>query len=369
MATRWSREDDATLRRLYAAGWGLDDIATVLGRSADAVTYRRRELGVPARRPHRRVWTARHDALIRGAAAAGVSAAELARRIGLPVEAVRHRRGQLGLARPPARRYDAREDEVIEVGLGGGRTLEHVAELLGRPVEGVRHRAARLGLLSARQQPRWSGEDDDLLREGYASAIGCDAIARDLLPQRTPEAVATRARKLGLTSLGRRWTADDDERLRALADHRATLPQAAARLVRTPEAVRARARTLGVWLPAAHAVNAGTLWRPEEDEVLREWAALDDGRLGTMLGRSDRAVAMRRRALGLPRTRSPHHPLPATGRLTPGEQRLIAREARGASRQRLRALARRLGRRLEDIEALTGSAPAGEPAQSVERAV
>jgi hypothetical protein len=174
--------------------------------------------------------------------------------------------------------------------------------------------------------------------------LSCREIAREL-PERTPAAVAARARKLGLATHGRLWTPADDERLRVLAA-RHRLDELARRLGRTPDAVRQRAARLGLALREEHRLpRGGAPWTAAEDDLLRLHAGLNPAVLGQLLGRSDRAVTIRLSKLGLRtgRERSPHHAVPRLGDLTPGERALLARELRAGNPRRLRTVAGRLG--------------------------
>ena len=185
--------------------------------------------------------------------------------------------------------------------------------------------------------------EDATLRDGYADGLTCRRIA-DGLADRTPTAVAARARKLGLTTYARTWTALDDRRLRRLTPLRSPA-EIAQVLGRTPQAVRRRARKLGLASgPAPRPPRAGARWNAEEDRLLRLHAGMSPGVLALRLGRSDQGVEARLRELGLRdgRRRSPHHPAPTDGGLTAGERRLIERELPHATRSGLLGLAHRL---------------------------
>jgi len=158
--------------------------------------------------------------------------------------------------------------------------------------------------------------------------------------------VAARARKVGLATFARSWSATDDGRLRRLATLRspAEIGQV---LGRSPEAVRRRARTLGLASgPAPRPPRAGARWSREEDALLRLHAGMNPGALALRLGRSDQAVVTRLRQLGLRegRARSPHHPAPTDDGLTAGEWRLIDRELGRATGRGMVALSHRLER-------------------------
>ena len=129
-----------------------------------------------------------------------------------------------------------------------------------------------------------------MLRDGYTSALPCAEIAGQL-PQRTATSVTARARKLGLISYARHWSTDDDQRLMRLTARGSTIRDVAQRLGRTPEAIRTRAARLGIEPPApAPAPRQGRRWTRQEDELLRLHHALNPARLAELLGRSDVAV-------------------------------------------------------------------------------
>lgn len=208
---------------------------------------------------------------------------------------------------------------------------------------------ASSGLHRPAPRRRWSASEDAIVRDGYANGLSCDEVAA-ALAQRTPTAVAARARRLGLATYARRWTVEDDIRLRRILP-RCSVDHAARLLSRTPEGVRRRARRLGLASPRPPEVtHAGARWTPDEDGLLRLHAALNPAVLGTLLGRSDHAVVRRLRRLGLRagRFRSPHHPSSSNGGLTPGQRALVEREFRDKGGRAVLSLEARLQRPLGD---------------------
>jgi hypothetical protein len=309
---RWSRHEDQRLRRLYAAGAPLAEIAEELGRSQDAVNARRAALGLTPRR-QRVEWSALADVLLREATLVGVPATELARRLHRPAEQVRSRRRTLGLQRPAARRFTADEDEALRAAWTSGQSLDALALRLSRDREALLQRARRLGLHRPVPRERWTSAEDATLRDGYTDGLTCDEIAR-ALGRRTPGAVAARAAKLGVATYARRWSAADDRRLARMLSLVA-IDDAARSLGRTPEAIRRRARTLGLAVNGPpHRPRSRSRWTAADDAFLRLHAALNPAMLAAQLGRSDHAVVARLRRLGLRegRRRSPHHPRPAS---------------------------------------------------------
>jgi hypothetical protein len=341
MARRWTRREDVVLARFYRDGVAVREIAETLRRSEDAVNARRRCLAVPARRA--RSWTAREDALLVGATRSGLSAAVVAELLGRGVGEVRWRRRALGLLRPGARPYTGQEDAALRAALREGTDLGQLAQRLRRSASGLRLRAAKLGLHRPTPRRRWSASEDAAIRDGYDSGLRCEEIARELLG-RTPDAVAARARRLGLATHARRWTAAEDNRLRRLAPRR-SIQELAVLLGRTPDALRQRAHKLQVaLLENATPPRSGAPWTVADDELLHLHAGLNPAALARLLGRSDRAITIRLVKLGLRsrRERSPHHRTPRLGGLTPGEQAVLERELSGRNPRRVLMIARRL---------------------------
>ena len=336
---------------MYRAGAPLRAIAQEIGRSEEALTARRRALRLPARRPPR-PWSELEDTLLRLAGERAIPATELAPRLRRPVESIRARRRQLRLARPASPRYTDRDDAILRERWSSGGNIEALAVELGRTPDALRLHARRLGLHRPPPRRRWASPEDAIVRDGYADGLSCDEIAASL-PQRSATAVAARARKLGLATYARRWTPQDDDLLRALLQTRA-LDDIARFLGRTPEGIRRRADKLALQPPAEPArPRAGMPWTAAEDELLRLHAALNPSMLAALVGRSDQAVVTRLRRLGLRagRWRSPHHPTPTRGHLTPGERALVERELRVRGSRALPAVERRLERPLDPRKA------------------
>jgi len=311
------------LRRLYADQLSVVQISRRLGRTPDAVVARRRSLGVPPRRS--RPWSRTHEALLRAGTVAGLSAGVLAERLGRSTEQVRARRRKLLGSAPAGRPYLPRENEAIELCLSVGGDLIELAHCLGRSPDALRLHAQHIGLHHPRLRRRFSGWEDDAIRDGYTSALPNAEIARQL-PDRNPASVAARARRLGLISYARRWSTRDDERLVALTARESTLEALAQRLGRTPEAIRRRARRLGISPPPpGPAPRRARRWTRDEDELLRLHHPLNPARLAQLLGRSDGAVCRRLCTLGLRARaqRSPHHP--GNGRIASGSGSAVVR--------------------------------------------
>lgn len=329
-STRWNVDDDRRLRQLYAAGFSLVTIAADLGRSYRAVAARRDRLQLAVRR-RARPWSDTETAFLAAAVRAGIPAAAIAERLGRSVDAVKNRRRALRLVAPASGRpYQADEDAAIRQSFLHGDDVRQLAQRLGRSPDALRLRARILGVHEPRTRRRWTPTEDTVVRDGYRNALSCSEIAHQLAG-RSAEAVAARARKLGLADFGRTWTPRDDARLRFLCTREYTVDRIAEALIRTPEAVRARRRRLGLPAPAHSRKHAGRRWTVGEDELLTRHAELNPATLARWLGRSDRAVTQRLRNLNLtkPGVRSPHHPVPRRASLTPAERQVARREGAG----------------------------------------
>ncbi len=368
MATRWTAEQDRVLRRLYASGCPIQQIGARLGRSPDAVVARRSALNVAAR-PRSRPWAAQEETLLNAAITGGIPVSVIAARLDRSWDQVRARSRNLAAPRPAPRPYLPHEDEEISRCVLTNGDLGSLALLLKRSPDALRIHAQQLGLHHPRQRPRWEQWEDATVRDGYTSALTCAEIARQL-QRRTPDSVAARARKLGLSTYARRWSASDDRRLALMSARGITVEQAALQLGRTPEAIRRRAARRRIHaLPAAPSPTPRA-WTPQEDELLKIHRALNPARLAQLLDRSDRAVCQRLCSLGLRRqaARSPHYTVSRPqGQVTPGERNMLKRALAGAPRRRIAAL-----RRLDNVDGravpptgLRGGARAGPANQEL----
>ena len=341
MATRWIAADDRVLRELYEAGVTLRAIGERLNRSEQAVSERRRVIGMPTR-PRIPEWTPTEDALLRAAAGRGFPASAVAQHLGRPAEQVRRRTRRLVGARSAPRPYTLEDDERLRAGWQAGGDVESLAHELKRSVASARLRAQALGLHRPQPRPRWQPDEDAIVRDGYEQALSCAQVAGQLR-DRSAGAVAARAAKLGIATYGRAWSPVDDHRLRVLTSERLPAESIAQALGRTPQALLLRARKLGVAPPAPRTAPRSTLrWTATEDELLRTNGALNPAVLAELLGRSSNAVTQRMRRLGLRDGRSPHHPVARRSALTPGERVTALRELRAGGPGRALAVARRL---------------------------
>jgi len=367
VAARWRPQEDASLRRWYAADVPVVEIGQRLGRSAHAVDARRRALGIKARRPATRRWSRTQDSFIAAAAAAGLPAQVVADRLALPLESVRRRRRTLLPGRPSPRRYGTHEDAALRAAIAEGRPITELAATMGRTPNALRMRARSLGLLGGAPRRRWTPHEDRSVRDGYGRGLSCDAIANDVLHgARSAGAVSARARKLGLASFARAWTADDDAALRRGASAGLSVHALATRFTRTPEAIRRRARKLELQVAEDPVPAGGRRWTRREDVLLAELQGLNPARVASELGRSDRAIRRRMARLGLSHS-SPHHLVPSRGSLSPGEVRVLLREYTSGDPRRLLALARRLNRPPVELRRLACRLLEAHPARHSER--
>ena len=130
MAPRWTASEDRVLGELYPTGVPIAEIAHRLERSIEAVSERRRTLGMQPR-PRSRPWSEREDQLLRAAVRSGVPAQALAGTLRRPPEQVRRRRTLVGAAARP-RAYTPAEDAAIREAWGPGVDLAALARLFER---------------------------------------------------------------------------------------------------------------------------------------------------------------------------------------------------------------------------------------------
>ena len=284
MARRWTTAEDGVLRSLYPQRVPIREIATLLARSEDAVSERRRALGLPAR-PRQRPWSAAEDELLRAVAAAGLPAAALASRLGRDAEQIRRRRRALLRAATAPRAYTPADDDAIRACWTGARDIGRLAGELGRSPGSIRLRAQKLELHQPARRRRWRAYEDAAVRDGYERGLRCEQIAAEL-EGRTAAAVAARAAQLGLATYARKWTRREEHALRILTLRGAELERAAQMLARTPEALRARARRLGLTpLRSRRTDQPPQRWMGAEDEQLRLHPGHNPGVLAELLER------------------------------------------------------------------------------------
>lgn len=193
----WTPERDAALRELFPAV-GAGECARRMGLSLFGVKARAGKLGVRGDRTRRRVWTADLDARLREVVGAGRGIPAAARLLGLSRAAVKNRAFALGLRTPP-REWAAAELDLIRREYATGMTAAEIAARLGRGVPAVRRRAHLLGVASGRT---WTAAEKEVVRAGYATR-GCRALALELLGsagQLHMRSVYNLAQDLGVTT-------------------------------------------------------------------------------------------------------------------------------------------------------------------------
>jgi hypothetical protein len=157
-ARRWTRQEEAQLRRLAEHGTCLEQAAYILVRTPQALRIRARRLGIqppPTHRPsRRRRWTPADDQLLSGRA--NLDPARLAILLGRSEGAVRRRLAALGLRRGHERsphhpiaarpRLTPAQQQLLEREFrsGNGRVLVSLANRLGLPPGAVKQLAAAL---------------------------------------------------------------------------------------------------------------------------------------------------------------------------------------------------------------------------------
>lgn len=347
MSRRWTSEEDELLLELYQSGASREAIGQGFGRSADAIDARRRFLSRPARTKPPRRWTQAEDAFLRAASAAGVPGPEVARRLDRTPYAVRRRREVIGATRPRAPRYRSEEDALIVSAVTSG-SLAALVPRLGRTEGALRLRAKALGLITVKTRRRWTAQDDAKLRAAYADGLSTTQIKERLLPDRSGGAIVARAHLLGLAETGRRWTVAEDRELAFLVGFGVSATYVANRLARSAEAVNKRCRVLGLLPPPSSLPRRRGPWSQAEDERLAVLAQESITRLVVVFERSPSAIRRRRHRLGLaPPQRTHHHPL-RNATPTRGQVRAIADEL-PLTPARALAVARRLDLPLSEI--------------------
>ncbi|AHE72480.1 hypothetical protein M942_04085 [Enterobacter ludwigii] len=142
-------------------------------------------------------------------------------------------------------------------------SLSELVQVLGRTPVAIRLMASKLAC--QRNIPRWTDEEEDILRKHYVNGAGIAHI-RMLLKGKTRASIFTRAAILGLTS-GRYWR---EEELRVLRKHYPDMGNSVAELLpgRSRNSVGVTARRLGL----RKSLDCAKGYRPWSDD---EWALLD----------------------------------------------------------------------------------------------
>jgi hypothetical protein len=140
----WTDDEDNALRRLYLERRGYGEIAQLLGRSENSIEGRIRRLGLTSEQPMRRRWSREEDARLRSLYATHTYR-EIAAQLDRTANAVMLRAQALGLAPPATDRYSEQDDAFLRTHYPT-MTAQQIADHLGRSRVSVIVRVRRLGL-------------------------------------------------------------------------------------------------------------------------------------------------------------------------------------------------------------------------------
>jgi hypothetical protein len=299
---RWSAEELSALAEHYPVhGGSWEGWETVLpGRSLKAIQYKAHLLSLKAPGAPR-PWTEGEDeALMREFPAHGAAWEGWAELLPDRSRAAIAARGRLMAPDPSgrtSRHWAPEEDEALRrlypthaSGWAGWPDI-----LPGRTPTAISNRAGTLGLCTRRRVP-WTEGEDDAVRAHYPEHGRFWEGWEDLLPGRTPPAIARRAQLLKIRkgSVGNRWSEAEEEAVaREFPSHGQDWEGWAEILPgRTPGAIKARASALGVGLE-----RGPVPWTEAEDETLiRHYPAHGSRWAGwatCLPGRSASAIAVR----------------------------------------------------------------------------
>ena len=139
-------------------------------------------------------------------------------------------------------------DEDIARMTNEGATVDEIARWIGCAPSTVGRRRRVLGADGMASKTRWTEAEDARLSSLARRSRDWEEVAADM-PGRTASACRQRARHLGVSafSTSRRWTAGEDEALRSgWADGSADVRDLSRALGRTEAAIRNRAKRLGL---------------------------------------------------------------------------------------------------------------------------
>lgn len=189
----WSEKEKELLRKLYPDRKNsLGHISGLLNRSRYAILLQAQALGL--KRPqHDHLWTKKeHQYFVRNRKTKTYQ--QIARHLGLTVNAVSHHASRCGLQRrPPGRRWNEEEKEFVKRNYKQLPARE-IAEKLGRSYNAIITIVGPLGVSAGRPRP-WSEKEKEFLRTHYGR-LPVDKIAAEL--GRTKGAVRAAAIKQGL---------------------------------------------------------------------------------------------------------------------------------------------------------------------------
>ena len=192
---RWTASEDDLLRSGYESGLSCHAIATDLlagRRTPESVSARARKLGLAT---YARTWTDEEERALRQLALSGAAVSEAAQRLARTPEAIRRRARKLGvvLARDPVRGH-ARpwrpEEDALTRELAGLHPAR-LARILGRSDQAIRRRRGVLGINS--RSPHHVAPVQGGLTPGERRLL-----AREYAPEK-PRRVLALSRRLGRT--------------------------------------------------------------------------------------------------------------------------------------------------------------------------
>lgn len=300
----WLPEDDRELRDLFLADTALSVLAWKFERSENAVRDRLRALGL--RRRSALPWNELEDAELARRYGAE-AAADIALDLGRSVTGVYVRAQILGLAQPHPPAWTPWEDAQLREAYGRGLDRFAISRLIGRPITGCTTRASKLGLEHPDRPKGWTeaecGRALELAREGHRYLDVIEQLVREGFPRRSKAGFQPMIRKLGYgRGWGRRWTQEEDDRLRQAYARGESLRAVGAELDRGVYSIRWRTREIGLHgkHPRPNGFRAGPDWTEADIQVLRdEYGKTPTREIAQRLGRGLKAVLQRANALGL----------------------------------------------------------------------
>lgn len=303
-ADSWLPEEDAELCRRFNADEPIREIAAVIGRPLHGTRARICALGL--RRNSQRPWVPEEDAEVIARYGAE-PCATIAQDIGRTVLAVYIRAQLLALTETSAPDWDDWEDEQLRAGYAAGVPVGQIATLIGRTLIAARCRASFLGLRHPSQPPNWSDEECnralELAAEGHRYLAIIEMLVDEGYPRRTKSGFGQRLRILGYgRGWGRRWTREEEDLLRQAYASGASIRRLGNRLSRTVHSMKWKGEELGLQgtHPSPNGFRQGPVWTPQEEQFLREnYGKIPTRELSAQLGRPRMGVLNRAWHLGL----------------------------------------------------------------------
>jgi hypothetical protein len=300
----WLPEEVDPLRRMFAAGEPVEQIARAIGRGVAGVQDKIWRLGM--RRSSALPWTELQDAeLVRRYGRE--AAATIAQDLGRTVASIYVRAQLLELTetgRPP---WTGWEIAQLRAGYDRALSVAQIADLIGRRHAATNTKAHELGLRHPNHPDGWSeaeiGRALELAAEGHRYAAIMKRMAEEGFPRRTKAGFGPAIRKMGYArGWGRAWTPEEDDLLRRAYHDGASLTPLRTRLGRKRESIACRAQLLG--LQGTHAIKAGwrtkPVWTDEDEARLRAgYGKVPTRQLARELGRPLPAIYTRANHLGL----------------------------------------------------------------------